>query len=114
MSEEMEGAAAEAKYLPVRVTLALENGKMEEQRTSVPWDWVDELAFGGKGFLVTFRLLPALEKLESAKGIKGKKKPVLADYAGAIVQVSFGEVSEAALGQEPPFDPPYIGKGAGE
>ena len=113
MSEEMEGAAVSENYLPVKVTIMLKNGKMGEQAASVPSAWLDDLAFGGKGFVVTFRLLQSLEKLENAKGIKGKKKPVLADYSGAIVQVSFGEVSGAALGQDPPFDPPYIGREAG-
>lgn len=112
MSEEMEGSAVSEKYLPVKVLVALKNGNMEERSVSVPCSWVDDLAFSGRGFTVTFRLLAAVEKLVNAKGIKGRKKIAVADYAGAIVQVSFGEVSAASLDSHPPFEPPYSGREA--
>lgn len=107
---ELDSAVPDAKFVPARIMIHLKNGQAGEQVTAIPASFVDDLAFTGRGFTVTFRLLQCLEKLEETKSYKGKKKAILADYAGAILQVSIGEVA-GEMGGDPPFDPPYSSQG---
>ncbi len=95
MQENQDSGAAGAEpfapeWCEVRAKLRGKNTVLDLGGITVPADWVENLAFSGTGFVVTFAL-PVGMVLD----------------AGASVRIEVGQVKGQAAGGEPPFDPPY-------
>lgn len=92
--EACRGQASADPFVPewceVRAKMRGKNSVLDLGAITVPAEWVENLAFAGVGFSVTFAL-PVGMVLE----------------AGATVRIEVGQVKDQAGGGEPPFDPPY-------
>lgn len=93
-NEEAPAFAAEAEWCEVRAKIRGRSKVLDLGSITIPSLWIENLAFGGRGFSITFA---------AETGLVLEK--------GATIRIQIGRLSESEEGAIPPFDPPYAANG---